>query len=309
MLNTFVFVGKLCPLYKKEEWRGSASLICRSGGNRIHCKIQDKRTQPTEYIFVTGDGEQKFADAYAFADYVLGAAVKDQLYQISGTWDFRYDIISQKFFSVYRVTRIEIPSGGEVYARLRTPLFLDASCANVWNAFFDYSVGDIGFSPINVADPHNLLIYSSDKISSDGIIRTIVDLDVINGTQYHDITLDDLSAPMCEAIEFDILQKEEIFTQLGGRIAGDVVSELRVVSVTSFEKTQYKKGDMLPASIFNTDLSRLDTEQLQHKIKDLYLVGDSRQRKNTKIILSGRRLSEVNDRDTLIRIINGFRWG
>ena len=88
-----------------------------------------------------------------------------------------------------------------------------------------------------------------------------------------------------------------------------MVAELRVVSITSFEKTQYKKEDMLPASIFNTDLSRLNTEQLQHKIKDLYLVGDLQQRTNTKRILSGRKLSEVNDRDTLIRIINSFRWG
>lgn len=309
MLNTFVFVGGLCPLYKKDEWRGSASLICRSGGNRIYCKIQDKRTQPTEYTFVTENGEQKFADAYTFADYVLGAAMKDQLYQISGIWDFRYDIISQKFFSVYRVTRIEVSSGGEVYARLRTLLFLDVSCATAWNAFFDYSVGDVGFSPIDVADPNNLLIYSSDKIGGDGILRTTVDLDVINGTQYHDITLDNLSATTYAAVECGVLQKEEIFTKLGSRIAGDVVAELRVVSITSFEKTQYKKEDMLPASIFNTDLSRLNTEQLQHKIKDLYLVGDLQQRTNTKRILSGRKLSEVNDRDTLIRIINSFRWG
>lgn len=222
-----------------------------------------------------------FLSEWDFAEYVAkvaeSAKFKDKLFHISGNYDISYNADSQKFYTTYHVTRVILAADDAVpAAELRVDFFFDENVwsdirheetgkyyLNGWTAYYDNTLKKNGFLPLSVAmkeDDEEKIGRLKEKFDCDEKIKEIgLILKVINGAEIVEVTMDMLDEETKADIEHGLLDFEDVKRELGGRVVGERISELRYVKLNPKKNvpqdTMYTIDDMheARADIFDED--------------------------------------------------------
>jgi len=222
-----------------------------------------------------------FLSEWDFAEYVAKVAAsdkfKDKLFHISGNYDISYNADKNRYYTNYRVTRVILASEDSVpETELRADLFFDENVwddsryeetgrcfLNGWTSYYDNSLKKNGFMPLSVAIKENdekKLERLKEKFSGDEKIKEIgLILKVINGAEIVEVTMDMLDEATREDIECGLLDFEDVKRELGGRVVGDRISELRFTKLNPKKNvpqdTLYSADDMheARANIFDSE--------------------------------------------------------
>lgn len=222
-----------------------------------------------------------FLSEWDFAEYVAKVAesdkFKDKLFHISGNYDISYNADKNRYYVNYRVTRVVLASEDSVPAtELRVDLFFDENVwddsryeetgrcyLNGWTSYYDNSLKKNGFMPLSVAikeSDEEKLEYLKEKFSGDEKIKEIgLILKVINGAEIVEVTMDMLDEATKKDIKYGLLDFEDVKRELGGRVVGDRISELRYTKLNPKKNvpqdTLYSADDMheARANIFDEE--------------------------------------------------------
>lgn len=209
-----------------------------------------------------------------FAEYcaklVQSDKISGKVFRVTGDYEVQYSADKQKFYTNYHVRRIEL-MGGDVEQKLllKTEFYFSADAwddsnyaenekvfVNGFVKYYDSSVKDFGFKPMTI-----VVTGTEKKVDAlkkkfacdDGAIKCInLDLDVVDGAERKEIRLEDLDPEVQEDIEMGILDFETVKREMGGGIAGPIVSELRFAGLGSTkgaQETAYTEDDMHPAVV------------------------------------------------------------
>lgn len=274
---------------------GFKKFTCDTGDARMRYKLRDlvqafeKGTETDELIEATGidnldDAKAELAKSEAkkhvflsewdFAEHMAKVAAaekfKDKKFYISGTYDVQYNATSGRYYTNYRVNRVNLaPDDAELSTEMKIDFYFgdDAWDDNQyaesgkcfvrgWVSYYDSNAKKNGFMPIAVAvkenEKKNALLKR--KFAVDGNIKQIgLTLKVIDGAERMELTMDMLDEETREEIECGLLNWEEYKRSMGGTAIGERVSELRFVELTPgkhvAQDTVYTMDDMCPAKV------------------------------------------------------------
>lgn len=209
-----------------------------------------------------------------FAEYcaklVQSDKISGKVFRVTGDYEVQYSADKQKFYTNYHVRRIEL-MGGDVEQKLllKTEFYFSADAwddsnyaenekvfVNGFVKYYDSSVKDFGFKPMTI-----VVTGTEKKVDAlkkkfaydDGAIKCIdLNLDVVDGAERKEIRLEDLDEEVRDDIEMGLLNFETVKREMGGGIAGPIVSELRFADLGSTkgaQETAYTKDDMHPAVV------------------------------------------------------------
>lgn len=281
-----------------ERKNDCTQLICTSGESKIFCRISHNKYRNIECCAdLEGQGKINFANECDFGEYVEATVKGELMYKISGVYEIRYDPYDDRFYTSYNIRRI-CSTNEEPRAALSFPFFYYSNqtgdTISGWHLYCDDRVGDIGFMPTTVVDAMELC-----QDGEPGIYKANIVVDVFNGTKYHDITDDYLE-------EHDLLV-DEAKAKYNHRIAGYVVSELRLLKCCAVHDTVYVADNMRPALLTEDIDCNLTALQMQYKIRDMYDVGSDQYRNFIKRMLRGAKLRDISDHKTLQYMMRAFR--
>lgn len=213
-----------------------------------------------------------FLSEWDFAEHMAKVAAsekfKDKLFYISGTYDIQYSADKDRFYTNYHVNRVTLASDDATPSTEMKIDFLFGEDAwddsqyeetgkyriNGWITYYDGNVKKNGFYPmvITVKEDEKKSNGLKRKFSIDDNIKQIgLTLKVIDGAEMVELTMDMLDDETREDIECGLLDWETVKREMGGRTAGDRISEIRFVELTpkknKAEDTAYSIDDMHPA--------------------------------------------------------------
>lgn len=214
-----------------------------------------------------------FLSEYDFAEHVAKVAAsekfKNSLFYMSGSYELQYNSDSDKFYKTYRVNRINLaPDDAEPSTEMKVDFLYGENAwddsvydetgkiiVNGWLSYYDSNLKKPGFSHIEVAireeneKKRNALKRKFDV--DDGIKQIGLTLNVIEGAEVVELTLDMVDEETREDIECGLLDWETVKRELGGRAIGDRISEFRFAELTPkknvAQDTTYSIDDMHPA--------------------------------------------------------------
>ena len=214
-----------------------------------------------------------FLSEWDFAEHIAKVAqsekFKNKLFYISGTYEIQYNSEKDRFYTNYHVNRVVLaPDDAEPSTEFKIDFYfsegaLDDSqyeetgkaMLNGWMAYYDSSLKKNGFKDtvIAVREEAKKLQGLKRKFNVDGeeVKQIGLTLNVIEGAERVEITMDMLDDETREDIECGLLDFEEVKRELGGRAVGDRISELRFAELTPkknvAQDTAYTTEDMHPA--------------------------------------------------------------
>ena len=206
-----------------------------------------------------------FISAWDFAEYmtkvVVSEKIKDRIFKISGNQEISYN--NGKFYSNYMINRVELASDAEQDTNMIIDFYFADDCVNEnddmayltgWSTYFDSSLKKNGFYPISVAIRNEKDIKLAKKkfvVGESEIANVGLAVNVIDGADRMEITMDDLDDDTREEIEAGWVTFEEVVRAMGGNKLGDRVTELRFAGLNprkkQVEDTTYSVDDMVPA--------------------------------------------------------------
>lgn len=216
--------------------------------------------------------KKEFLSEYDFAEYmakvVASDKFKNKLFHVSGTYDVQYVQDKDKFYTNYRVNRVILaPDDAEPKAEMKIDFYYGEDAwddsqyeeknkcfINGWISYYDNNAKKNGFMPLVVAIKENEKKTAALKRKfdvDDGVKQIGLTLNVIDGAEVVELTMDMLSEETREDIECGLIDWETYKRQLGGKAVGDRVSELRFAELTPkkniAQDTMYSVEDMRPA--------------------------------------------------------------
>jgi hypothetical protein len=214
-----------------------------------------------------------FLSEWDFAEFVAKLAgsnkYKDSLFNISGNYEIQYNSEKGTYYTNYHVNRITLAAeDAEPSTEMKLDFYFNEDAwhddaledtgkvnLNGWIRYYDSSVKKNGFKPVVIAvrESEKKLNALKRKFNVDGedIKQIGLTVSVIEGAAMQEITIDYLDEETREDIECGLLDFEEVKKELGGRIAGDRVSEIRFAELTpkknTVQDTDYYLTDMRAA--------------------------------------------------------------
>lgn len=213
--------------------------------------------------------KKEFIAEHDFSEYVAKLAASDKhkssMFYISGNYEVSYNVDKQRYYTNYHVNRITLaPDDAEPMTELKLDFFFAQDAwndvdgnkyyINGWTQYYDNMAKANGFAPITIVVKENEKKTAAlkRKFSVDEGIKQIgLALNVVEGAEVVELTMNMLDDDTREDIECGLLDWEEVKRDLGGRAIGDRVSELRFAELTPrknvAQDTIYTVEDMHPA--------------------------------------------------------------
>ena len=214
-----------------------------------------------------------FITEWDFAEFVAKLASSDKyknsLFNISGQYDIQYNSIKGTFYTNYRVNRITLASeDAEPKTEMKIDFYFSENAwddsnvdetgkviLNGWVDYYDNSVKTTGFKEMVVAvredDKKLKALKRKFEVSGEEVKQIGLTVSVIEGAAMQEITMDMLDEETREDIECGLLDFETVKRELGGRVAGDRISEIRFTELTpkknTVQDTVYGISDMAAA--------------------------------------------------------------
>ena len=231
--------------------------------------------------------KKAFISEWDFAEHMAKVAAsdkfKDKLFYISGNYDIQYNAIKDRFYTNYHVNRVVLaPDDATPTTEMKIDFLFGEDAwddgqyeetgkcrVNGWVTYYDNNLKKNGFYPmvITIKEDEKKTNALKRKFSvEDGIKQIGLTLKVIDGAEVVELTMDMLDDETREDIECGLLDFETVKRELGGRVAGDRISELRFVELTAnknkAEDTVYTIDDMHPA--------KEDVVEVDEEITDIF---------------------------------------
>lgn len=216
---------------------------------------------------------KEFLSEWDFSDYMVKVAqsekMKDKLFNISGNYEIQYSADKDRFYVNYHVNRVTLAAED---AEPKTEMKIDflfgedswddsnfeetgKVLVNGWVSYYDSSLKKNGFKDMTVVvreDNEKKRNALKRKFTcEDGVKQIGLTLNVIEGAEVIELTMDMLDEETREDIECGLLDFEDVKRELGGRAIGDRISELRFAELTPkknvAQDTVYTADDMHPA--------------------------------------------------------------
>lgn len=216
----------------------------------------------------------EYLNEWDFAEYmakvVASEKIKDSLFKISGVQEITYSPSKGRFYSNYRVNKVELVSNEEEQiARMFVDFYFDENCIddstfedsgkaylNGFTPYYDSSLKKTGFAPITsvVRDAKWLEVIKNRFSNGESEIKNIgLAVNVMNGSEQIKLTYDDLDDFTKEDVDCGMIKLEDAIKAAGGNKIGDSVQELRHCGWNArknkVEETTYTKENMIPATI------------------------------------------------------------
>ena len=266
---------------------GNKKFVCDTGDVKMRYKLQnvvDGKIQIDDELIEAGldtldaikvelekskAKKKVFLSEWDFAEYVAKVAAsdkfKDKLFHISGNYEIQYYSDKDKFYTNYHVNQIILAADDKVPA---TELKIDfyfgenafddsqyeetGKCSiNGWVSYYDSNLKKRGFAPtvVTVKEDENKTKGLKRKFDIEDCIKQIgMTLKVIEGAEIVEITMDMLDDETRADIEYGLVDFEDVKKEMGGKVAGDRVSELRFVELpvkkNKVQDTVYNVDDM-----------------------------------------------------------------
>lgn len=208
-----------------------------------------------------------FLTEYDFSEYMAKVVVSDKIkgktFRIAGTQEIQYS--KGKFYSNYRINRVELISDVEMSATMNVDFFFADDCIDVedgiaringWSTYYDSSLKKSGFYPVCIVSRggekeikglKRKLNVNDCEIANVGLVVNIID-----GAEVLPITYDDLSDEEKADIDDGFITLEEIQKATSGGKIGERITELRYFGLNprkrTVEDTTYNIEDMKPAT-------------------------------------------------------------
>ena len=212
-----------------------------------------------------------FISAYDFSEYmtkvVASDKIKDKIFRISGNQEISYN--NGRFYTNYMVNRVELASDAETSTNMVVDFYFaddcvseneDVSYLNGWSSYYDSSLKKNGFFPISIAirnEKDLKLIKKKFVVGESEVANVGLSVNVIDGADRVEITMDDLDDETKEEIEAGWMTFEEVVRAMGGNKIGERITELRFAGLNprknKVEDTTYSVEDMKPAMNVVTD--------------------------------------------------------
>lgn len=234
-----------------------------------------------------------FLSEWDFAEHLAKVAqsekFRNKLFYISGTYDIQYNADKDRFYTNYHVNRVVLaPDDAVPSTEFKIDFyFSEGACddssydetgkaiLNGWTNYYDASLKKTGFKDIAIAvreDEKKLnALMRKFNIEGDEVKQIGLTLNVIEGAERVEITMEMLDEETREDIEAGLLDFEDVKRELGGKVVGDKLSELRFVELTpkknTVQDTMYNVDDMHPAKVEIVE-NEDDTEDVNFDIFD-----------------------------------------
>ena len=215
-----------------------------------------------------------FISEWDFVDYVVkmlqSETIKDKMFNVSGSYEVQYSPGKGRFYTNYHVDRITLaPDDAEPVTDMKINFYYGENAwddssydesgkcyVRGWVSYYDGMFKKNGFKDIVVVvkeDNEKKRNALKRKFSCDDGIKQIgLTLQVMDGAETIELTMDMLDEETRDDIECGLLSWEEVKRDLGGRAIGDRVSELRFKELTPrknvAQDTVYAREDMTPAT-------------------------------------------------------------
>lgn len=242
--------------------------------NEVGCKTLDEVKAALEK---SNSRCHEFLSEWDFAEYmakvVASEKIKDSLFRISGMQEVQYSPSKGRFYTNYRVNRVELVSNEEVQsANMMVDFYFDENCIddsnfehtgkaylNGFTNYYDNSAKKTGFMPITavVRDAKWLDIIKRRFSDVESEIKNIgLAVSIIDGAEILQVTYDDLDDLTKEDVDCGMIKLEDAIAAVRGNKTSETIRELRHcgwrAGKNKTEETTYTKADMKPASIEDT---------------------------------------------------------
>lgn len=219
--------------------------------------------------------KREFISEWDFAEFVAKLVSSDKyrnsLFNISGNYEVAYNADKDRFYTNYHVNRITLAAeDAEPQTQMKVDFYYGEDAwddsnleetgkivVNGYLSYYDSNLKKNGFQ--NVA----IVIREENEKKRNGLKRkfTVEDgikqigltLNVIEGAEVIELTMDMLDDETREDIECGLLDFDDVKRELGGRAIGDRISELRFAELTPkkniAQDTIYTMDDMHPAKM------------------------------------------------------------
>ena len=236
-----------------------------------------------------------FLSEWDFAEYVAKLAssnkYRDNLFNISGNYEVQYNAEKDTFYTNYHVNRITLAAeDAEPTTEMKLDFYYtegawddstvdETGKVNLtgWISYYDSNVKANGFKPMVIAvrEDEKKLKALNRKFEVDGeeVKQIGLTVSVIEGAAMQEITMEMLDEETREDIECGLLDFEEVKKELGGRVAGDRISEIRFAELTPKKNvpqaTVYSVNAMSPAKVAAVEVVDAVDEDINIDIFDL----------------------------------------
>jgi hypothetical protein len=216
---------------------------------------------------------KEFISEWDFAEYVAKLVTSDKyknnLFNISGSYEVSYNAEKDRFYTNYHVNRITLAAeDAEPKTEMKVDFFYGEDAwddsnyeesgkvvVNGFLSYYDSNLKKNGFQNVAIVireDNDKKRNALKRKFTVDEGIKQIgLTLSVIEGAEVIELTMDMLDDETREDIECGLLDFDDVKRELGGRAIGDRISELRFAELTPkknvAQDTVYTSDDMHPA--------------------------------------------------------------
>ena len=233
---------------------------------------------------------KEFVAEWDFAEYVAKLAssnkYKDSLFNISGNYEVQYNSEKDVFYTTYHVNRITLAAdGAESTTEMKVDFFYgedvwddsaleETGKVNLtgWVSYRDGSLKKNGFKPMIIAvreeEKKLNALKRKFEVEGDEIKQIGLTVNVIEGAERVELTVDMLSDEDKEDLECGLVEWDDLKKAYGNSIIGDKMSEIRFASLTAKKNvpqdTIYHVEDMNPAKAEDvvTDIFADDEDDL-----------------------------------------------
>lgn len=228
--------------------------------NLADAKEALEKSKAKKKVFLT---EWDFAEH--MAKVCQSEKFKNKMFYISGVYDVQYSADKDRYYTNYHVNRVVLaPDDVEPSTEMKIDFYFcedswsddqyeeTGKCyINGWTTYYDNTFNKNGFMPLTVTvkeDEKKVKGLKRKFACDEGIKQIGLTLNIIDGAEVVEITMDMLDDETREDIECGLLDFETVKRELGGKAAGDRVSELRFAELTAkknvAQDTTYSVDDM-----------------------------------------------------------------
>ena len=216
---------------------------------------------------------KEFVSEWDFAEYVAKLVSSDKykgsLFNISGNYEVQYNPEKDTFYTNYHVNRITLAAeDAEPTAEMKIDFYYGE---NVWDdsafdetgkvnltgwiSYYDGQLKKNGMKPMIIAvreeDKKLKALKRKFEVDGDEIKQIGLTINVIEGAERVELTVDMLSDEEKEDLECGLVDWDDLKKAYGNSVIGDKVSEIRFASLTAKKNvpqdTIYHIEDMCPA--------------------------------------------------------------
>lgn len=216
---------------------------------------------------------REFVSEWDFAEFVAKLAssdkYRDKLFNISGNYEVMYNAEKDTFYTNYHVNRITLAAeDAEPATEMKIDFYYGENAwddsvldetgkVNLtgWVSYYDSQLKKNGMKPMIIAvreeDKKLKALKRKFEVEGDEIKQIGLTVNVIDGAERVELTVDMLSDEDKEDLECGLVEWDDLKKAYGNSVAGDAIREIRFASLTAKKNvpqdTVYHIDDMNPA--------------------------------------------------------------